>query len=71
MLKMIVMTAQQAAAVSGTSSPGAALEPRPLKDGRYAVNLGVCLDPAHASKQALLAAYPVEDVADSDFSEEE
>ncbi|GAB5471885.1 MAG: hypothetical protein Kilf2KO_49150 [Rhodospirillales bacterium] len=69
MPEMIVMTALQAAAIAGGSSPRHELEPRPMQDGRFALPVRVCADPAHAAKHATLAGYPVEEVADADFSE--
>lgn len=61
-MRMIILTAEEADQVRGLSSPGAALEPRDLGDGRFVLPLEVLDDPAHAEKWETLATFPVEDV---------
>lgn len=61
---MIVLTAEQASAVRGRSpeDAGAALDPVPLKDGRFMLGDEVLSDPAHEDVWPLLAKLPVEPV---------
>lgn len=64
-MAMIILTAEDAAKVTGTSPthPWAALEPVPLADGNYILPEDVLYDPAHADVAPFLATMPIEDVA--------
>lgn len=59
---MIILTAEEAEKVRGLSPtrPGHALDPVPLKDGRFMLGEQVLDDPAHADVRDLLAALPRE-----------
>lgn len=61
-MNMIVLTAEEADQVRGISSPGAALEPRDLGDGRFVLPPEVLTDPAHDDKWETLRGFPIEDV---------
>ena len=60
---VIVLTADQATAVRGVSAETslAALEPRPLTDGRFFLGVEVLTDPAHAEHWPLLSTLPQAD----------
>lgn len=67
-MEMIVLNAAQAAAVTGPTAEGHALEPVPLADGAtWVLPLAVLSDPAHASRHAELEALPTRDVAAEEF----
>jgi hypothetical protein len=63
MLRAIILTAEQAAAVRGPTSPISALDPVQLPDLRWFLPARVLEDPAHAIHHALLAALPQDDIA--------
>lgn len=58
MTRFIVMTAAEAAEIAGETTPGHALTPVPIADGRYVLPLSVLGDPAHAPKFSQLGALP-------------
>lgn len=68
---MLILTPAVADAVRGPTSKGAALEPRPLADGDFALPERVLDDPAHAEHHALLATTPRLPLSDCVWSEEE
>lgn len=61
---MIVLTAEDADKVRGRSPKdrGAALDPVPLKDGRFMLGEQVLDDPAHEDARDFLAALPREPI---------
>ena len=65
---MIILTSAQADAVRGQSSPGFALDPRPLADGTYALPEAVLTDVNHASKWAILAPLPKRQVLPNEWA---
>ncbi len=58
MTRFIIMTAAEAAEIAGETTPGHALTPVPIADGRHVLPLSVLGDPAHAPKFNRLAALP-------------
>lgn len=52
--EFVILTQAQADAVRGVSIAGHALDPRPLKDGKFALPVEVLADPAHAKHKSLL-----------------
>ncbi len=67
----VIMTEAEKDQVQGLSAPSHRLEPRLLLDGTFAVNIGVCSDPHHASKHGFLRTLPVRGVTSDDFPPEE
>lgn len=65
---MIILTAEQADAVRGPTSPGAALDPIALVDGTFVLPIEVLADPAHQSKWADLNALPTREVDPTEFT---
>ncbi|RKK04821.1 hypothetical protein EBE87_20280 [Pseudoroseomonas wenyumeiae] len=63
----IILTADQAEAVRGPTAPGAALDPRPLQSGAWALPVRVLLDPAHEMHHALLGDLPVREVPEEEW----
>ena len=63
MTAMIVLSAAEADQVRGSDSPGAALVPIALVDGRYILPVAVLTDPPHAQHWAFLAGMPRQDLA--------
>jgi hypothetical protein len=63
----IILTGEQADAVRGPTAPGAALDPRPLVGGGWALPVRVLLDPAHEQHHALLADLPVREVPEEEW----
>lgn len=65
---VIILTAQQAARVRGRSptSPYAAIDPVPLRDGTFMVSESVLNDPAHADVAAFLKTLPTATVTAAD-----
>jgi len=66
----IILTAAQADAVRGSTTPPAALDPIERHDGVFILGLTVLSDPAHAMHHALLAGLPQLDGADPAFPPE-
>ena len=66
----IVLTAEQADAVRGSTMPPAALDPIERRDGVSILGLTVLSDPAHAMHHALLSGLPQLDSADPAFPAE-
>ena len=64
---MILLTAEEAAAVRGTSPAhrSAALDPVPIKPDMFMLGEKVLVDPAHADVQAFLARLPRGEVGDA------
>jgi len=60
---VILLSSAQAAAVRGVSAETslAALEPRPLTDGRFFLGVEVLADPSHAEHWPLLSSLPQAD----------
>lgn len=68
----ILLTMAQADAMRGESSPGAWLEPVPLRDGvTQVLPARVLTDPAHAAKWATLAALPQRAIGPAEWPPEE
>ncbi len=64
----LILTAAQAQALSGVTTPGSALWPMVLADGvRFVLPVAVLADPAHAAHHADLAMLPVAEVPPTDF----
>lgn len=66
-MRCIILTEQEAAAASGATGDGAALEPMPLIDGNFALPERVLFDPAHVEKIAALAILPRRSVGAGEF----
>lgn len=63
-MDMLVLTAGEAEAIRGETSPGHVLNPIVLTDGRYVLPLAVLDDPSHSQAWPYLAAHStVEDIA--------
>lgn len=60
-MNFIILTAEQAEEVSGLTSPGHALAPRPLKSGGAALPISVIFDPAHVQQHETLGAIAAQD----------
>jgi hypothetical protein len=60
-MKVIALTAAQAAKIAGTGEGEADLEPVPYHLGGYILGLAVLDDPAHADVRDYLAALPLVD----------
>ena len=56
---MLILDPVTAAAVTGPTANGAALAPRMLADGSYALPARVIDDPDHAQHHALLSTMPL------------
>lgn len=67
MSSVIILTAAEAEAVRGNSTPIAAIEPVALTDGRFILGIEVLTDPAHAKHHAFLALLPCLDRDDPAF----
>jgi hypothetical protein len=63
----IVMTADEAEQVRGVTTPGHALEPILLHDGRCILPVSVLQDPVHAKHHEFLRSLPQDDIAISDI----
>jgi hypothetical protein len=64
----IILTAEQAAAVRGKTSPWTALDPVPLADGKtFVLPSRVLDDPAHVSKRLALLTLPERLVAATEW----
>lgn len=61
MAQFIILTKNQADIARGPSIPGAALDPRELADGKFALPVEVLDDVAHAQKEKALRLLPVVD----------
>lgn len=57
-MEMLILPPAVADAVRGPTAAGAALDPRPLADGGFALPERVLADPDHAEHHALLAGLP-------------
>jgi len=68
---MLILTAELAEQVRGPTGHGAALEPRPLADGTFALPARVLADPAHAEHHATLRDLPTREAAECAWLEEE
>ncbi|GGF56817.1 hypothetical protein GCM10007301_15640 [Azorhizobium oxalatiphilum] len=64
----LILDQDQADALRGESSPGAALDPIALADGvRWVLPLAVLDDPGHASRLDALLTLPAEPVGPGEF----
>ena len=63
-MDMLILGPADAAAVTGPTADGAALQPRALADGDFALPARVLDDPAHAMHHALLSTMPTRPLAD-------
>jgi len=61
---MLILDPSTAETVRGPTDAGAALEPRLLADGDYALPARVLDDPAHEQHHAMLATMPTRPLAD-------
>jgi len=66
----MILSAAEADAVRGTTTPGFALDPRALVDGTFALPPAVLNDPAHAARQDALVGMPQRDVAAEEWAVE-
>lgn len=66
-MNLIILTASQAKAVRGNTSPGSSLQPVPLPDGTYALPADVLKDAAHKSRWADLTSLPQRASTAKDF----
>lgn len=64
---MIILTLDQVEDVVGASSPRASLDPRPLKDGTFALPERVLVDPNHFAKWPMLCALPKRNVGTDEW----
>lgn len=64
---MIILTLQQADAVTGPTLNGAALRPRETIHGTFALPEEVLADPNHAMHHALLSSLPTQTLTSADF----
>lgn len=64
MSSIIILTAAEAEAVRGMSTPIAAIEPVALKDGRFILGVEVLNDPAHAKHLSKLSGLSKSDAKD-------
>lgn len=73
-MSFLILTAAQAQALRGETSPGHALVPVPLSDGTFALPESILSDAAHAVHRAVLedlprvsevSVMPVEEVTES------
>lgn len=64
MSDVIILTAAEAEAVRGNSTPIAAIEPVALKDGRFILGVEVLNDPAHAKHLSKLSGLSKSDAKD-------
>lgn len=64
----IILTSEQAEAVRGETAPGAYLDPKPLKDGSFALSSSAIQDTAHLSKIGMLVPLPQREVADHEWA---
>lgn len=70
-MRMLILDAETATAVAGSTADGAALEPIPLADGTFALPARVLADPAHAERHAQLCGLPTREAAECAWLEEE
>ena len=66
---VLILTPELAEQVRGSSAGGAALEPRPLADGTFALPARVLADPAHAERHATLRHLPTREAAECAWAE--
>jgi hypothetical protein len=64
MSRLIILTAAEADAVRGMSSPTAAIEPVALKDGTFMLGVEVLTDPAHVKHLSMLSGLATADAQD-------
>lgn len=62
MSRLIILTAAEAEAVRGMSTPMAAIEPVALMDGTFMLGIEVLADPAHAKHLSKLSGLTTADV---------
>lgn len=67
-MMMVILDPATAEAVRGTTANGAALDPRPLADGNFALPVRVLDDPNHAQHASMLAMMLVRDVGDYEWA---
>lgn len=62
MTEVLTLTAEEAEKIRGRSPKdnGCVIDPRPLKDGRFILGLGVLDDPAHEDARDFLRSLPRE-----------
>jgi len=68
MSSVIILTAAEAEAVRGNSTPIAAIEPVALTDGRFMLGTEVLADPAHKAHWDVLTKLPQKDSDDPAFA---
>lgn len=68
MSDVIILTAAEADAVRGMSTPIAAIEPVALKDGTFMLGVEVLADPAHKAHWGVLTKLPQKDSDDPAFA---
>ena len=64
MSRLIILTAAEADAVRGMSTPTAAIEPIALTDGTFMLGDEVLTDPAHAKHLSMLSGLVTADMED-------
>ena len=62
MTYLIILSESEAAMVAGPTTPGHALYPVPMADGRFALPLSVLVDPAHETRRDMLLFLPQEEI---------
>lgn len=68
MTEFIILTADQASAVTGETSPGFALQPVLLADGvTYVLPAAVLSDPGYSSQWDVLKNFPQRAIADDEW----
>lgn len=70
-MMMIILDPANAEAVRGRTADGAALDPRPLADGTFALPECVLGDPAHIIWHTVLAAVPRRSLAECNWRYDE
>ncbi len=71
MTDFLVMSAAQAAALTGLYASGKAIQPRPMADGRYALPTRLLDEPDCMAIFPALSGLSTEALNDSDFASEE
>ena len=64
MSSIIILTAAEAEAVRGNSTPMAAIEPVALMDGTFMLGIEVLTDPAHVKHLSMLSGLATADAQD-------
>lgn len=66
-MRMLILPAEIAEAVTGPTANGAELLPRPLADGTFALPVRVLMDPKHQQHHEVLRWLPLRESEDCDW----